>query len=363
MLGGIVQVILAIVLVILLFTLAFFVYNSELLKAMQNASRKDKEVPVFTGIVDFATNKNTEYEVRDETHPSYREITPSYNQLAGAEFTYNFWLYTDFDGVNMAIPGNTSLQRTDTGLQSDDIVLLLKGSKTPYNYRNICSRTRRPVSKNDVLVKCPLIKLQRGGDVLVVEFNTLSSPEGIREQSRNTCADQSTDWKYMNSHKIAVSGLRTGPNAANYAQKWYMVTVIIQDTNPTDPAPLRNKCRCRIFINGTLELDRYVDGSIGQYNSNASVLRQNNANLHVAPVLTWSNNSTYSVANNKARKMMMADLTYYNYAMDPATIAAKFDSGFTKSFAVISTVATDPLMGANVDNKSYPSENRQLSSF
>lgn len=359
MVGALIQVLLAIVIVIVLFAFAFFTYNRELLKAIQNASRKAQEVPIFTGIVDLADVKNREFNTRESTHPSYRNINPSYNQLAGAEFTYNFWMFMDPAAIPLHVAGE--VQRTDAGISANDLVLFLKGNKTTYTYKNVCN-----VNKTDVLVKCPLVKLQRGGDVLSVEFNTLSSPEGVREQSRNTCKEASADWAYMNAHKLAISGLRTGPNATNYIGKWFMVTVIIQDTNPSDPLPMRNKCRCRIFVNGTLELDRYVDGKIGSFSRDASVLRQNQGNMHLAPVIEFSNNMrTMEISSTtNSRKMMMADMTYYNYALEPATISSMFKNGFNKSFAVLADTSTyDPLNGAKVDSLSYGSDKKQLNGF
>lgn len=360
MVGGLIQVLLAIGVVIVLFVIAFFVFNMELLKALQNASKKTKDVEIFSGIIDFATTRDISYNTRNTAHPAFRDVAPSYNQQSGAEFTYNFWLYSDLDDVFGEVNRST-LQNTDSGISSDDLVLVLKGNKDVYTYRNVCNK-----NKNDVLVKCPLIKLQRGGDVLTVEFNTFASPDGVREQAMNTCNNASTDWKYMNAHKLAVSGLRFGPNSSNYAKKWYMVTVVIQDTNPSDPLPMRNKCRCRIFINGTVELDRYVDGALGSYEShNPSVLRINQSNLHVAPVISNGDVRTFTVdGDQKTRKLMMADLTYYNYAVDPAAIVAKFKGGFNKSFApVTSGSVDDPLAGANVDSLSYSFEKRQLQSF
>lgn len=364
MLGAFVQVFLAVVIVILLFMFAFFIYNREVIQAIQNSSKKTQVVPIFSGIIDLADVKNRVINTRDTSHPTYKSLNPSYNQASGAEFTYNFWLYTDHDALDDI--DEDTVVKTDSGIETGDLVLLLKGDKTSYSYKNACGQP-----KTDVMIKCPLIKLQRGGDVLSVEFNTLSSPDAVREQSRNTCHEQSVDWKYMNAHKLAISGLRNGPNAANYSKKWYMVTVVIQDTNPLDPLPMRNKCRCRIFVNGTLELDRYVDGSIGSWSRDASVLRQNQGNLHIAPTVSFtpqgSSTPTTTLdisSQNHSRKIMMADLTYLNYALDPASISNKFKEGFNKSFAtLVDVTAYDPLKGANTASLSAGSDRKQLMGF
>lgn len=350
----VVQVLLAIAVVIILFVFAFFIYNRELLQVIQNRSNKAQEVPIFSGIVDIAEVNNRQFNTRDDTHPTFKDINPSYNQAAGAEFTYNFWLYVNIKDLEWNVDEN-QIFRADAGLTNDDLILLLKGNNIAYTYQNLCKR-----NKTDILVKCPLIKLQRGGDILSVEFNTMNSPEAVREQSRNVCREQSNDWNYINAHKLAISGLQNGPNATNYDSKWFMVTVIIQDTNPLDPLPMRNKCRCRIFVNGTMELDRYVDGQIGGFTRNASVLRQNESNLHIAPKVA----SSYQLDANKTRHIMMADLTYFNYALDAAAIVERFKAGFNKTFATLtSSSSEDPLKGASVDALSYGSDRKQLMSF
>jgi hypothetical protein len=203
--------------------------------------------------------------------------------------------------------------------------------------------------KSDVKVKCPLVKLERGSDVLTVEFNTIASPEVVSENSRNICRETSTNWNFMNMHKIAIKNLRD----PKLDKKWIMVTVVINDTSPNDPLPLRNKTRCRIYVNGLLELDRYVDGGFGLA-SGHSLLRRNNGMLYVSPSITttpyefsipgYTNNAKMStqISTNKTiggtpsnlpdNAVMMADLTYYNYGLDITTIKSLFQKGFTNVF-------------------------------
>ncbi len=361
MLGDIVQVLLAIVIVIILFVIAFAVYNKEFINSLKTKNATKVEVPIFSGIMDLSASKDIRYNTQDKTSANYKNLMPSHNQKAGAEFTYNFWIYTDLEG-EYTMPAENDVAQIDGGITDDDLVLFVKGSKTPYTYNNVCTTTTSVQTKSDILVKCPLVKLQRGGDVLTVEFNTLSSPDAIREQARNVCIEQSTDWKYMNAHKLAVTGLRTGPNSSNYNQKWYMVTVIVQDTNPMDPLPIRNKCRCRIYVNGTMELDRYVDGSMGDF-QNQSVLRQNDGDLYFAPIIVIPGKTPVQTTKSMqgSRKVMMADLIYYNYAIEPETIASKFKSGFNKNFAPVTTVSSmDPSVGANVESIAFASDKKQL---
>lgn len=68
---------------------------------------------------------------------------------------------------------------------------------------------------------------------------------------------------------------------------------------------------------------------------NPTVLRLNSGHLHIAPqVMFTSGNTTYQTYKpNTEKALMMADLTYYNYALEASEIDTLFASDFTKSAA------------------------------
>lgn len=364
MFGSSLQIVTAVILVILLFAFGFFIYNMELVNSYMEAGKTKKEVSIFKGISDLRTSDST-YDTMTKESPAFKDIAPSYNQPGGAEFTYNFWLYKDssaFDEVALT----NDMQFTDTGVKPDDLILFLHGDKNVYEYKNICG-----IKKMDVKVKCPLVKLERGGDVLTVEFNTLSSPDAVKEQSRNTCTDYSTAWEYMNAHKIAIKGLRN----PDMNKKWIMVTIVIQDTSPNDPLPIRNKVRCRIFVNGTMELDRYVDSGLGLA-SGQSLLRRNNSFFYVNPTLQFTpyiystpgkdpetkGERTTSKVPASENSLMMADLSYFNYALNSDEVKSMFSRGFTQ--AIAAQVTINPLTNSIKDApKVVPSGKKEYSSL
>ncbi len=280
--------------------------------------------PIFTGVMDFK-GVNLEFDTLDIASPHYRNLTPSVNQSGGAEFSYNCWMYIAGDAMGQRA-SNASTKLVDTGLNpdssKDSMILFMRGDSRVFQYKNICGSI-----KKDVMIKCPAVKLMNGGDVLAVEFNTMQGPDAVREQARNTCTEISTDWNVMNSHRIGVKGMSLRDNLKG---KWFMVTVVIQDTTPTDPIPIRNKVRTRIYINGILELDRYADGKLGLP---SSLLRQNTGNFFVHPKNADTVDGTdRNMDPAKARQVMIADLTYYNYAMTSDEIQSKLSAGFTKQF-------------------------------
>ena len=357
MLLTLVQVLIALVIVIVLFVIAFYIYNREYITAIQTASQLRKRVDIFKGIKDLKYNKNELYDTYDKTHPTYKDLQISVNQKGGAEFTYNFWIYKD-NTINLT--RDTLPIKTDQGLRTDDIILLLKGIKKTYSYRGLCG-----TPKNDVLVKCPLIKLQSDLDVMTVEINTVSSPDGVHEMSRNTCSDASKDWRKMNSHILAIEGL----SKPNFDKKWFMVTVVMQDVTPVDPLPFRNRVRIMIYVNGVIELDRYVDGRLSSVADDASIIRQNMAPLYVAPTLKVDRSGTEVTielpASIPEKSLYMADLSYHNYALPIEEIKALHKDGFTKTVApsVADTENTRNVINEMENSVSFTDGKQQLREF
>ncbi len=311
---SILQVFAAITVVILLFVIGFAMYNRDMVKNYAEARKTKRVTPIFSGIMDFK-GMHHRFETLDPLDPTYVNLNPSINQRAGAEFTYNFWLYQASAAFTQTTASRKNQADVDAGLMSDELVLLLKGDEKTVNYPNVCGK-----EKSDIYVKCPLIKLAQNGDVLVVELNTVQGVDGVRENARNVCNDITTNWSYANGHRLAIRNMRTD----NLLDKWYMVTVVVQDTSPDDPLPVRNKVRVRVYINGFLELDRFVDGKIDDPNS---VVRQNTGNLFIHATA-----DSKAKRIDKARHIMMADLTYYNYAVEQSDINALVKKSFQKKF-------------------------------
>lgn len=336
------QVLLAISLVVILFIIGFSVYNAEFINSIRYSGVNKLRIPIFEGIKDLYTVSNEEYNTSNKKSGSYKPLndTPSFNQKAGSEYTYNFWVYKD--SSKYLSNGNCKLNNkndADMGFalkndnspdylypvygstsSYDQTILFMKGNKDIIEYKNVCGKM-----KKDIMIKNPLIKFEQCGKNLTVEFNTLASKDVVAENSPDICGSTAMNWHMGNAHKVSLSGF----DKPKFDKKWHMVTVVIQDTYPTDPPPIRNKVRCRIYINAVLELDKYVDGKINtidDVNKEPTVLKLNKGHLHVAPVITVDDITTYKPIDEKG--LMMANLTYFNYALSPGEIDSEFNSKF-----------------------------------
>jgi hypothetical protein len=327
--GLFVQISFAICLVVFLYVIAYFTFNKEVIQALQTTKDTRRKVPIFEGVKDLLLNNNEIYNTSDEKDPSYRKMELSINQRAGAEFSYNFWIYKKH-----SLKNKTVLDSTDPNIHNlNDLILFVKGSKKPIPFKNICGET-----KTDFLVKCPLVKFEQDLDVLTVEVNTNEVPEGVGEGSPNTCKDTSTQFSVRNGHKLSVQGF----NGQNYVEKWFMLTIVLQDTTPTDPLPFRNNVKCLIYVNGVLHFDKYIEARLANMISDRSTaIRQNRGNLYLAPVITAETGSekgtmsfnTQPQKSGNIEKLYMADLTYYNYALGKDEVHALYKAGFNKRVA------------------------------
>lgn len=362
------QVLLAVMVVIILFVIGFMVYGSDMVRAIRESGKTRMSTTVFKGIKDLSASPGEIYQTvdPDPLDPTYLNLGNSINQPSGVEMTYNFWLYINTPTPSIAkTNGSTKIlpsAKTDYGLDTDNIILFLRGDNKVATYNSLCSSaddtfSQKTVTKQDIKVKCPLVKLENNGngaiaDVLTVEFNTVTSPDVVQENARNTCGDTSSDWNYMNSYKLSVPGLSTNTTMAG---KWNMITIVIQETYPDDPLPMRNKARCRIYVNGGVELDKYVDGKFDSDHALKSILKENQGNFYLFPQIPFkpivngnpgdSVTTVGSSASSATHKLgatttsppqlAMADLTYFNYAMPITDIAALFKSGFTQSYAPV----------------------------
>jgi len=364
--GAFVQIAVAIVLVVGFFLLAFFVYNKEALEAAAVQRSIKHHTYVFRGIKDLNVNNNETYDTSDRQHPTFRNMPASINQSGGAEFTYNFWVYKG-DKMGNGISKTLSF-KPSSGIEEDDLILFVRGSKRQQKFNSECNTM--PANANNVMVKCPLVKFQgEDWDNLVVELNTAESPDGVREQARNACGDtKARSWKRANAHKIALSGFAD----TNFINKWFMVTIVLTDTEPSDLLPVRNKIRVRIYVNGVLELDRYVDNTLGETTSeNPSVILQNRGPLHVGPQIINPSGTSPSTRNAvpasaSSIDVFIANLSFMNYVAQPDEVKGLYKEYIDKVIAPAvnqSSVTVDKYRESVDKNKSITAGDPMLAAY
>lgn len=366
---AVIQVIAALLIVALLLFLGYWQYDKEKLEAVRSAGSLRKEVVIFQGVKDFKSSVNEVYDTTDASTGSFRDLEPSSNQLSGIEYSYNFWMYIDrtkstnvlgdpsdpvgsslaFDNGFLTARGGNYTVYSSQQKHLYPIILFLRGDPSVYKYKNACDG----VEKWDLLVKNPVVKLEHGGDAITVEFNTVDTPD-----AHKPCDTADGTWEAANAHKVGLKGFSN----SNLDNKWFMVTIVIQETVPTLSLSSRYQTQCSIYVNGKLKTSQRVQGRDSRTGISAPInapVRQPTGHFYVNRIIKNGTDTlsidVSSVQASDAGFLKMADLTYYNYSLDEESIKNLYDKKFNSKPALSASAAIgSEYAGDETDNISPP---------
>ena len=318
MLYVLVQIIFAIILIVLMGVLAYGIYNKnaqEMLLDMINPSSIKKSTKIIDGAYEYRGDKSATFNTTDKTKGTYVDLSPSINQKGGAVYTYNFWLY---------FPNAAA-----TGVDKDKtLVLFNKGSNTLVKYT---SSLRCNTIDNWFLVKNPLVRLDfkdsKHIDAIVVEFNSIETPDVFHEGANTGDNDCSGGMVTKDANLIGIKDLAT---RTDLLEQWNMITIVVSETSPDDNVFVSsNQALVKLYLNGYAYLNKD-----GQLENKSTAMKTNNSDLH----LGFSGNTTvptiYTVAN-ESTKVAISDLTYFNYVLEDKEIIDLFKKGCNKATALI----------------------------
>ena len=348
MLNLIVQILLGIFVILIMGFIAYSIFDSEYAKSFRIAYSNKKETKVFTGIYSFNLN-GAAIETINKNDPYYLDLNPSVNQNGGAEYSYNFWLYMNVDDTSNNLVSN------DGSVVSGDkfIVLFYKGLKQmiPYNQnRYSCDSDKGPSesSKPYYLVKNPLIKINNNGKELVVEYNNINTPDTFNSSAvKLDCSTIGANHMYQtNVNKLGVKNI----NIDMYNKTWNMITVVMQESPSNEEKLFTNRTNCKVYFNSTLVADRstYNNDMNDLTNENAvsTVMKNNIGRLYINPatqVKPTNTNIIKSVPNitqtdgiTQDAPVKMANMSYFNYALNDDQILILYKKGFSKEISDLS---------------------------
>lgn len=312
-LSNVIQVVLSVVLLIILLFIARFAYDYETMMNFRQNSKLKREIIVFDGIMDFSTTQWA-FNTYNKALISFKDLTPSINQNGGAEYSYNFWLYVNQAGLS--------------SVSSSDVILLMRGSKVkiPYINNTNCETNNKG---SYILVKNPLIRMKSDGSAIIVEYNTVTSPDAYRENGTAAINCSSGSWYDKNKGLLGIYNM----NDYTYNKKWFMFTMVLREISPENDILYKNKTSCKIYINAVNVLDRTVEspynGSFG-----SAAMKHNRAPLYVNPGDLFSRTGNEKgnpfETNGSNSAMQMANLSYYNYSLDELEVQQLFANKFTQ---------------------------------
>ena len=358
MLNTIIQIILSFFLIAIMALISYSIYNKEILNGIKVSNTTKKVVKVFDGIFSFGSDI-IEQETYNKSHPTYLDINPSINQNGGAEYSYNFWLY--FNVVGGVIIEGTDSSYINSGMTTKNqykyayINLFYKGEPESLLFKSNnfeCDNVNdiKTLDKK-VLIKNPLVKIRNDANEIIVEYNNINFPETYNSSAKSlTCInDDENTLINRNRNKFGIKNIDVDKNKKRYN----MITIVFQENPQNENIINSNKANCRIYFNGDLVSDRVANINnnenveINEFKSR--VMKSNYSKLRINDYSLNLNHTTKPTVAKitdgdsglEEIPLKMADLTYYNYALNQMEINSLYKAGFNKYEAVLKNVNTD----------------------
>ena len=289
-LNTVIQVIFGIVIVIILYVITLIVLNVDHMVVHKSVVVRPREMTV---IIDGWANSSylakMSFNAINAFTDNFRKIGKSINTNGGAQFTYQFWI---------------RIENTDNDNFKDQVILL-KGDTRKYKTAlyNIGSRdtpsrllTEKPTV--DYMIKCPLIKFGDSYKEIIVEFNTNKVINYRVPIKMNTSDDPST-------RKNALSLLPVN---------WFLMTFVFEDNFSTLDST-ENGIKFTFYLNDFPYYPATASSSLDRMLRH-NFLKQNEGGLHILPTMV-----------NAVDNMKLANIRYYNYALEHKAIAKLYTKG------------------------------------
>jgi hypothetical protein len=265
----VIQAVVAFLIFIALNNIAVFIMKRE--EIIDDPTKLVRQT-LFKGWVETKGFYNKQFNTYNRFASNYKKLPHSVNILGGSQFTYSVWV--KFNNVSAENLGNK--------------VLFLKGDKKQYPYS--VTVNKQATNASDYLVKSPIVKFGDSANELIVEFNTTKNLNQRVVIDRVPSSDE--------TQRHNVFSLVPG--------KWMLMTFIFEDNrtydNPEDGVIFT------FYLNDILYHTSRVQGA----------LRLNQGDLNILP-------------NSAIQDGFMADLTYFNYALNVNDVRALVAAGFTNA--------------------------------
>ena len=324
-----IQIIISLIILLLMGYIGYNIYLIELQNMFNGENDVRKEVSLLSGVYDFI-NSEAKYNTYDKSQLNFKDLKPSTNQEGGAEYSYNFWLFTDQKNI-------------ETNAKGKDTILFLKGekylnyNKTHYNCSTAGSSgsTKYPAI---VVTKNPLVRLGYDGKSIAIEYNNIYNTDSYKQGSIYKRCSKSSDvvgggWKSTNSNMLGIYDI-------DFNNKWFMVTIIMKEVADSNNIISKNRASCKIYINGSKLLDKKVETKYKDKIESAT-FKNNNSPFYINPKINIVAGSTATTPYNvisEEKALQIADIKYFNYAINEDMISSLYNKGFNTEIAVTSTI-------------------------
>jgi hypothetical protein len=349
MINTVIQIILSVFLIAIMAFICYSIYNNEIITSIKINTTTKRKTEIFTGIFDYTEEKNIMVETYDATADKFLDINPSTNQNGGAEYSYNFWLFFDLNDSNGGLIATTDDSITSAYKKYAYIVLFYKGevNKLPlltnnYQcdfYNNGKLQDFKYLDEN-INIKNPLVKIRNDGEEIIVEYNNINFPESYNSSAKKINCELQTI-KDRNLNKFGIKEIDT----KKLKQTFNMITIVFQEKPKNELIFNVESANCRVYFNGILIENRIAQSSSIENNDDftsikSRVMKSNLSKLLINPLsVTPAINSIQPIKTSRGNEekkidispLLLADLSYFNYALSQKEITLLYNKGYTKS--------------------------------
>lgn len=264
-----IQVVVGLLIAWLIYYISLAVMNADklVIDTKFDANRK-AETQIISGYADSSSFAEKSFNTSIDSVDSYVPLRHSVNLKGGAQYSYSFWLYVGDGSV------------------FNNQVLFLHGDAAKYNYTVTDSITKTRRSVHDYVSFAPIFALGSNSMEFSIQFNTLHN---LKEELKITTLKSENDALRQNMLSL-------------FAGKWMMITVVFEDNMPI--SDFESGVVVKFYANDTLY-------QVGRYNT---TLKQNNGNLYLLP-------------GGSVTGLKVADMSYFNYALDDTAISKRWRKG------------------------------------
>lgn len=334
---------------------AYNIYLIELRHMFKGNNDIRKETELIYGVYDYLFMSEVIYNTTNKSHKYYRDMSPSVNQSGGAEYSYNFWLYID--------QSKLSKLRSEGNANKKDIVLFYKGNKNLYySDSNYNCQYKNADNFINIVTKNPLVRINHDGTCLAVDYNNILTSDSYQNNSiYKQCKFQTLDnkWESKNKNMLGIYDI-------TFNNKWFMVTIVIKEVADNNNILSKNRAICRMYINGMLIFENKAE-TIYNQEIHSATIKHNKSPFYINPSFSYPINKTFSstqdmrtkyknlapyldlnhteltIGNDEDARLLMgvlriADLKYYNYAINQEKINSIYREGFYKEILTTITL-------------------------
>lgn len=284
----VVQIVLAIIVIIVLYIITLIVLNVDTIVQTSSTTVKPQEkTKIIDGYATSSMLSNRNFNTISPRAENFKKIGRSINTMGGAQFTYQFWIkIEDADDSHFK-----------------NLILLLKGDKRKYKmgyYANIAgSTTGKRLAKTieaDQLICAPMIRFNSSYRDFTVRINTAKHPRVDIPITMNKTPG------IGRQNLLSLMALNS----------WYLLTFVFFD-NFSIPQSTEDGIKFIFYVNDIPYVEENASTKLELKNNS---IKQNDGDLFILP------NNT-----NNANFMKIANINYYNYALNASQVESVYKQG------------------------------------